>query len=313
MKVVYGISNIKKCPKPVVALGIFDGMHCGHRRILKDAVAKARAIKGKSVVVTFWPHPQKEESLYSLNHRLKLIAELGVDTSIVIHFNPAFSRTAPAEFVKDVLAGRIQPHYIYVGKNFRFGKGASGDYRLLERLAQLYGFRLKVFDIIRVNHQPVSSSRIRRLISAGKLRAAERLLLKFVTVLGTVVKGDSRARRLGFPTANINPHHEILPPPGIYAVRVIVGKKKFKGVCYIGSRPTFNKGIKKGRPKNIEVHIFNFKKNIYGSQVQIEFLDKIRNEKKFATPRDLAHQVGIDILKARAKFPSPTTTTIARK
>jgi riboflavin kinase/FMN adenylyltransferase len=117
-----------------------------------------------------------------------------------------------------------------------------------------------------------------------------------------VVKGDSLARRLGFPTANINPHHEILPPRGIYAVRVIIGKKKLQGVCYIGSRPTISKKILKGRPKNIEVHIFNFKRNIYGRAVEIQFLGKIRKEKKFATHQDLVRQVRIDILQARDKF-----------
>jgi len=302
MKIVYGISNIKKYLGAVVALGVFDGMHCGHRRILKETVTQARKIKGHSVVVTFWPHPQKEASLYSLSHRLKLIAELGVDICIVINFNPAFSRTRPEDFVKGVLVAKIGAQYIYIGKNFKFGRGASGDCRLLKNLARFYHFRLKVFNIIRINHQVVSSTRIRRLISDGKLSAAERLLFKPVSVLGTVVKGDSLARRLGFPTANINPHHEILPPRGIYAVRVIIGKKKLQGVCYIGSRPTISKKILKGRPKNIEVHIFNFKRNIYGRAVEIQFLGKIRKEKKFATHQDLVRQVRIDILHARDKF-----------
>jgi len=307
MKVVYGISNIRNYPKAVVALGVFDGMHCGHRRILQAAVRKARAIKGRSVVLTFWPHPQKEESLHSLNHRLKLIADLGVDVAVVLRFNPAFSRITAPDFVKKVLAEKIRARYIYVGKNFRFGRGASGDYRLLKRLARLYRFCLKVFDIIRVNHRAVSSSRIRSLITKGKLHAAERLLSRKVSVLGTVVRGDSLAGRLGFPTANINPHHEVLPPAGSYAASVIVGKRKFNGVCYIGSRPTVTKRIKSRRPRNIEVHIFNFKKDIYGRDVEIRFLGKIRNEKRFASEEDLARQVKIDLQQARDKFFLPHT------
>jgi riboflavin kinase/FMN adenylyltransferase len=233
---------------------------------------------------------------------LRLIAELGVDICIVAHFTPAFSRTRAEDFVKGVLVEKIGAHEIYVGENFRFGRGASGDYRLLEKLSRLYHFGLKAFDIIRINRTPVSSTRIRRLINQGRLGAAERMLSKPVSVLGTVVKGDSVATSLGFPTANIRAHHEILPPAGIYVVRVIIARKKFKGVCYIGGRPTINRGAKSNRHKNIEVHIFNFRKNIYGMEVEIQFLKKLRKEKKFATPQDLARQVRIDISKAKHKF-----------
>jgi len=313
MKIIYGIRDIKKYTRPVVALGIFDGMHRGHRHILKEAVSKARRIKGKCVVVTFWPHPEEQASLYSLNHRLKLIAELGVDACIVVHFNAVFSRIRAGDFIKNILVDKIAAHDIYIGKNFRFGQGARGDFRLLKNLARLYHFNVKVFAIIRVNHIPISSTRIRHLITNGKLGVAERLLLKPVTVLGTVVRGDSLAGRLGFPTANINPHHEILPPAGIYIVRVILGERKFKGVSYIGSRPTIIKKLNRGRPRNIEVHIFNFKNNIYGREIEIEFLGKVRNERKFATAQDLARQVEIDIQRAKLKFPSLKANTMARK
>jgi riboflavin kinase/FMN adenylyltransferase len=265
------------------------------------------------VVLTFWPHPQKEASLYSLKHRLKLIQELGIDICIVVHFDASFSRISPEVFVREVLEKKLGAAYVYVGRNFRFGRRGLGNPHLLERLSRESRFALRLFDIMRVNGAPISSSRIRRLIVNGSLVSAERLLLKPVTVLGTVVRGDSFAStKLGFPTANINPHHEILPPAGIYAVRVIIGREVFQGACYIGARPTIGKKVQKGRDRNIEVHIIDFNRNIYGREIEVQFLRKLRNEKKFSTPRDLARQIKIDILQARSVFPSTKTTTTSR-
>jgi riboflavin kinase/FMN adenylyltransferase len=214
MKIIFGLKKIKKFRKPVVALGVFDGVHRGHINILKSAVAKARRIKGTSVVLTFWPHPQKEESLYSLAHRLKLVGGLGIDAAIVIRFNPAFARISAEDFIKNILIKKIGAEYIYVGKNFRFGKNAKGDFKLLEKLSRVYNFQLKLFAVIRTKHQSVSSTYIRQLIKGGNLQAAQKLLTRPVSVFGTVIKGASLARSLGFPTANINPHHEVLPPSG---------------------------------------------------------------------------------------------------
>ncbi len=306
MKVIYGINKIRKFRKPVVALGVFDGVHLGHRRILKAAVDKARRIKGTSMVVTFWPHPQSEGSIYSLEHRLRLISEVGIDISIVIEFNKQFSRIPAEDFIRDILVNKIGARYIYVGKNFRFGKGARGDSKTLERLSRLYNFRLKLFDIIKINHRPISSTYIRNLITKGQLNIAEKLLSRPVSVLGTVIRGSSLATRLGFPTANINPHHEVLPPSGIYAVSVIFNNKKFKGACYIGTRPTF--GNKK--QKHIEAHIFDFKKHIYGKYLEIQFIKKIRNDRKFSSPESLAQRIKKDITCARKVFSSIFNATI---
>ncbi len=317
MKVIYGINKIKKSKKPVVALGVFDGVHIGHQRILRATVDKARRIKGTSIVVTFSPHPQKEGSIYSLEHRLKLISEVGIDICIVIAFNKRFSQIPAEDFIKDILVNKISVRYIYVGRNFRFGKQARGNFKTLNRLSHIYNFKLKVFDIIKINNQPISSTYIRRLITRGKLNAAGKLLSRPVSVLGTVIRGTSLASRLGFPTANINPHHEVLPPSGIYAVSAIFNNKKFKGVCYIGTKPTFSRqdGIsllagKHQRQKHIEVYIFNFKKNIYGKYLEIQFIKKIRNERKFNSPQYLVQQVKKDIAQTRKIFSSLFDTTI---
>jgi len=233
MKVIHGINKIRKFRKPVVALGVFDGVHLGHRSILKAVVDKARSIKGTSIVVTFWPHPQKEGSIYSLEHRLRLIGGIGVDTCIVISFNKRFAQIQADNFIRDILVNKIGAQHIYIGCNFRFGRKAEGDLKTLEKLSSICNFKVKAFDIVKINNQPISSTYIRRLITRGELNSAGKLLSRPVSVLGTVIKGSSLASRLGFPTANINPHHEVLPPSGIYAVSVIFNNNKLKGVCYI--------------------------------------------------------------------------------
>ncbi|MFZ2604142.1 MAG: riboflavin biosynthesis protein RibF [Candidatus Omnitrophota bacterium] len=296
MKIYYGLEKIRKFKNTIVVLGVFDGVHLAHRRILKEAVRKARAIKQRSILVTFWPHPQKEESLYSLEHRLKLISEFGIDECIVIKFNHKFSKMLPNDFVEKILLGKIGVKYIYVGKNFTFGRGGKGNFKLLKSLSGVHHFKLKIFDVIKINHLPVSSTYIRRLIKRGDLKRAQNLLVRPVSILGTVIKGASVARRLGFPTANIDPHHEVLPPPGVYAVSIIYEKKKFFGVCSIGHKPTFNK---KDKIQHIEVNIFNFDKNIYGAYLEIQFIKLLRKQEKFASPVVLAAQIKNDIISAK--------------
>lgn len=304
MKIYYGLARVKKFRKPVVALGVFDGVHIGHRYILKAAVNKARAINGTAVAVTFYPHPQKEQSLYSLKHRLRLIAELGIDVCVIIKFTPAFSRIKAEDFIREIIVQKINARFIYVGRNFRFGKSAKGDAKLLKRLAGVYDYKLKTFEVIRGNHQPISSTYIRNLITNGSLTLARKLLSRPVTVLGTVVKGISLARQIGFPTANIDPHHEILPPSGVYAVKVIFNNKVFRGICNIGRKPTVSVCQSASLPvchkeRHIEVYIFNFNRNIYGKDLEIQFIKKIRKEKKFPALTHLASQIKKDIKKAK--------------
>lgn len=305
MKIISGLKQPKKFKNPVVALGVFDGVHLGHRKILDAAVAKARSIGGVSIVLTFWPHPQKEESLYSLEHRLRLISRLGVDICIVISFNKRFAGIKAVDFIKNVLSKKIRAKYIYVGKNFRFGKGAQGNLKTLEKLSEDYNFKLRAFDVVRINSLPISSTFIRSLIKKGRLSAARKLLGRPVSILGTVIRGSSLASSWGFPTANINPHHEVIPPAGIYAAGIIFGNNKFQGVCYIGTRPTLahkKTKTRKSLPVHIEVHIFNFKRNVYGKYLEIQFVRRIRKEKKFASSRALIEQIKKDLSAAKKLF-----------
>ncbi len=299
MKIIYGIRHIRKFKEPVVALGVFDGVHLGHRYILKAAVRKARAIKGRSLAVTFYPHPQGKYSLYSLEHRLRLIEELGIDACIVVKFSLGFSRTSAEDFIKNILVKKIGANFIFVGENFKFGRGASGNFRLLRKLEGVYNYKIKIFKVVKAGHQAVSSTYIRKLISEGKIVPAQKLLQRPVTVLGTVVKGMSLAKKIGFPTANINPHHEILPPTGVYAVKIILNNKIFRGVCNIGRKPTV---LNRNTQKHVEVYILGFNKDIYGKDLEIQFIRKIRDEKKFASIAILAGQIRKDVIQAKRLF-----------
>ena len=300
MQTIYGTNNIRKFEKPVVAMGVFDGVHRGHREILEAVVKKAREVGGTSVIITFWPHPQKEESLYSLEHRLRLIAELGIDACVVINFSRHFAKIKAEDFIKDILADKIRAAYVYVGKDFRFGARARGDLTLLQKLGKVYGFRVKGFNIIKVRKVAISSTLIRRLIKQGKIKEAERLLARPVSILGAVIKGTKIGRILGYPTANINPHHEVIPAGGIYAVRVFLDHHKFKGACYIGIRPTIGAGAQGAEKKiSVEVYIFGFHKNIYRKYLEIQFVKRIRSDKKFPSLALLAKQIKEDVISAK--------------
>ncbi len=291
-------------------MGVFDGVHRGHREVLQAAVKKAHKIGGESVVLTFWPHPQKEESLYSLEHRERLIAELGIDTCVVINFSRHFAGIKAEDFVKDILVDRIGAAYVFVGRDFRFGSKARGGLSLLNKTGKAYGFKARGFNIIKVRGVAISSTLIRKLIKQGNIKEAERLLARPVSILGTVIKGTKLGRILGFPTANINPHHEVIPAEGIYAVRINLDKREFKGACYIGTKPTLSlerrvclpagqAGSLEEKKINIEVHIFGFHKNIYGKYLEIQFVKRIRSDKKFPSLALLVKQIKKDVKSAK--------------
>ncbi len=296
MIIIRGINKIKKYKKAVIALGVFDGVHRGHRNILEDTVRIAAKTGGTSIALTFSPHPQNKQSLYSLEHRLRLIAELGVDLCVVVNFNRSFARMSPGDFIAKILVGKIGASFVCVGKNFRFGFAAGGDYKLLKQAAAEYNFKLRVFDVLKSKGLAISSTVIRKLIKSSKLREAQQLLGRRVSILGTVISGTRLGRLLGFPTANINPHHEIIPSAGIYAVEIIFSEKIYDGICYIGKRPTIP--VKK-RSIHVEAHIFNFKKSIYGKTLEIQFVKMIRKDKKFVTISDLSDQIQKDVISCR--------------
>ena len=306
MKIIRGTNKIKRSiKKAVVAIGIFDGVHIGHRRIIEELLLRSRRIGGKATVLTFDPHPLKvihpkvpPPRLMSLEHRLRLIKEIGADISIVANFTEALSRYSPEDFIKRILIGRIGAKAVIVGKGFSFGRGRSGDTSYLKRICRKLRIDLAVVQPVTLKGKVVSSTRIRSLILKGKLHQAAAMLGRPVSILGTVTSGSGLAGRvLGYPTANIDPHHEALPPSGVYVVRARVGRRWHGGILNIGLRPTFTKG--KVVDPRIEVHLFGFRKHIYGKELEINFKRRIRPERAFSSEKGLIKQIRKDEAKAR--------------
>ncbi|MFA5389633.1 MAG: bifunctional riboflavin kinase/FAD synthetase [Candidatus Omnitrophota bacterium] len=283
---------MKKISYPTaVTIGIFDGVHKGHQKILERLVKEAKRYGLKSVAITFDPHPVdvlsgggKIPFLMSLEHRVRLIKEAGVDYCFVERFTKRFSKLSPEGFIK-ILADRLNMKLLVTGGNFLFGSKEKGDTTLLKKLSGIYGFKLYAVPPMKMNGGYISSTRIRRLIERGELKKASDMLARPVTILGTVVKGKRLGRKIGFPTANIDPHHEAIPSAGVYNVGVRLGKASYRGILNIDTH------------KVIEVYIFHFKKDIYGRDIEVVFGRKIRNEKKFKTLEALKKQIQLDILQ----------------
>ncbi|MFA6216339.1 MAG: riboflavin biosynthesis protein RibF [Candidatus Omnitrophota bacterium] len=300
MDVFYRLSQLKQYPKPVVAIGVFDGLHRAHRQIIRYALRRSRQKGGTALVITFYPHPRGKESIYSLAHRLKLIEELGVKVCVVIRFTKAFARMKANDFIEKIIIKKIRAEAVCVGEDFRFGRNAGGNVALLRAYARQGRYTLKVFDVIKVFGRGVSSTFIRSLILSGKLPEAKQLLIHPVSVFGRIVRGSGVATKLGFPTANVSPHHEIIPPAGIYAVKILWQNTLFNGICYIGRKPTFQ--LNTENSLHVEVHIFGFSRDIYGEYLEVQFFKKIRNEKKFSSPQALSRQIIRDIDQVKALF-----------
>ncbi len=313
MKVIYGIGQTKKIfTRPVLAIGVFDGVHLGHQYLIKQAVQKAKALNGTSIVMTFFPHPshilRPEDELRlltSLDQRLKFISQMNVDFCYVIPFTRRFSGISAEDFLERYIVKAICPREVFVGRNFKFGKNRKGHTDFLKEEGQGHGFKVNVVPPQQLNGV-ISSTRIRKLILQGKVEKASRLLGRKVFVSGRVIHGDGRGKCLGFPTANLKISSDSILPPGVYLVEIPDGKKFLYGMANIGQRPSFGK-LKKAR---VEVHIFNFSKNIYGKNIEIRFIRKLRNEQKFHSKERLIHQLHNDQSKALRllKNPSPHLT-----
>jgi riboflavin kinase / FMN adenylyltransferase len=234
--------------------------------------------------------------LTSTNHKLAIVEKLGVDACLVLKFDKAFSLMPPEQFIETVARQTNQLQEICVGTRFRFGHKRAGDVRLIETLAPKYGFVAKEIKPVMLDKEMISSTAIRQQVLGGQLDRAAAMLGRPFSVLGSVEPGDHRGRQLGFPTANLNPHNEVLPPDGVYAVRAVIGGKTSGGVVNIGVRPTF-----KGRlPQRIlEVHVLDFDREIYGQDVEVLFLRKLREETKFDSVDALKAQIANDIQAAR--------------
>ena len=298
MEIIKKITALnKKYPLPVVALGMFDGVHRGHATVIRHAVDKAREIGGTSLVFTFSNHPltiinpdAAPLMIGSRNLRREIFSDMGVDVLIEIQFTKEFSRKSPEEFLS-LLQEKIAPAYVVTGINYTFGRFGRGNYRMLLREGAAYGFKAEVCQSFNVDRKIVSSTRIRALIAAGDLHLANELLGRNFTYAGEVVNGDRRGRKLGFPTANLEiADRRAMLPNGAYIVKVKVRGEIFNGIANIGDNPTF-----KVARRRLEVFIDNFSENIYGEEIFVSFVEKLREEKIFASAEDLKAQLNEDL------------------
>lgn len=307
MKIFRGLSTILPLVyrKSVAAIGIFDGVHIGHQLILDRVVRRARRLRKKSLAITFDPHPavilnyrNAPPMIMSVPHRLRIMEETGLDACWVIHFTKRVARQEAWRFVRDFLSAKLGVSEIWVGNGFRFGRGNLGTIELLRLLGKLYGFSIREITPIQLGKQKISSTHIRRLIEKGEFSKAEKLLGRPVSILGTVIHGENLGKKIGFPTANLSLDHEAIPPSGVYAVWALLDRRRYPAVTNIGIRPTLTSDREKIKA-SIEVHLIGFKGNLYGKKLELVFVKKLRNEKRFPSLSSLARQIEKDIQKAK--------------
>jgi riboflavin kinase/FMN adenylyltransferase len=302
MRIIRGIKNYnEKLPSPVLTLGNFDGVHLGHQAIFKKVVERAKEIGGTSIAFTFEPHPLKvlapdrsPRLLNTFHGKMRLFEEAGIRVVICASFTRSFADQNPEDFAREVLHKLIGVREVYVGYDYAFGKGREGSIESLKKMGQTYGFEVGVIEPVRVDGIVVSSSIVRDLLANGRVDEASRLLGRHYAIEGDVVHGAHRGQSLGFPTANLKTSNELIPGFGVYAVLACIGGRTFKGVASIGIRPTFDSG-----PVSIEVYLFDFSENLYGSGMEVVFIKRLRGEKRFSSAEALVQQIRKDVQKAQ--------------
>lgn len=329
MKVWTHLEGYSQDPKKplVLALGNFDGVHRGHQKIIESVIRQARKSKGIPAVLTFNEHPQrvlhrtgKPALLTSPQHRLLFFDEMGIEVCFLLSFTLEFSRTKPEEFVEKWLVGRLKARAIHLGYNAHFGVGRKGDGALMKKLSEPLNFGFFEVPSVKIRNEFVSSTVIREAVLKGDLEAAGEFLGRPFRIFATVVRGKGRGKSLGFPTANLQPHSEILPPRGVYPVKVRVRTFHFKpvkekknlfeyqkekagdwhhGILNLGVRPTFEKASEELVP---EVHLLDFEGDLYGKTVEVIFYPRLREEKRFQTPEELIRAIQKDSKSAQRFF-----------
>jgi len=305
MKVINNIEDFEKPDSAVVTIGTFDGVHLGHQEILNQVVADAKSIGGKSILITFWPHPRfilKKDAtdlklLSTFDEKVELLESLGLDYLIKIPFTPKFSNLSAEEFTKSILVDRIGTKKLYIGYDHRFGNNREGDIHFLQEKGSVFDY--EVFEIPRqdIDNIGISSTKIRSALHEGEIQLSNSLLGRNYSISGTVVEGQRVGREIGFPTANleVRESYKLLPGDGAYAVIVEIDGTSFNGMLNIGFKPTVD-----GSQRTIETHLFNFDENIYGRELTIEFVQSLRKERKFDSLEDLKKQLAQDKDKAKS-------------
>ncbi len=303
MEVVKGFEKYQSFPSDsILAIGNFDGIHLGHQKILQLLEEKAKKYALPSLVLTFSPHPEKilggkiVKMIQTLDQRVREIEKFGIEVLLVVPFDKKFSSLSGQDFIQKIMINTLKAREVIVGENFRFGKNREGDISLLRQSAARYNFRVHSIPPVVKDNLIVSSSLIRSSLQEGKIEIANNLLGRLYEIEGSVIKGKSRGKALGFPTANIETENEIIPP-GVFISTALIDSKKFPSLTNVGNRPTFPH-----EETIIESFIMNLNKNLYGEKIRVNFIKKIRDEIKFKTPDDLSHQIKKDLEKAKDYF-----------
>ena len=307
MRIVHSAKELHPAGgKVCLAIGFFDGVHLGHQQIIRQTITDARRHEALAAVITFDSHPNTVVApsrvpplIYSLPQKLQVISSLGADALVAIHFDKAFSEKPGEAFIHE-LAQEVGPiQSLCVGANFVFGHKRGGNVELLKRLGKELKFAVHGMAAVALDGQAVSSTRIRRAILDGDLDVASQMLGRAYALAGSVVPGDGMGSRLGFPTANLDVAGLALPPRGVYAVHAIFHRQTWRGVMNIGFRPTLAKAEAQ---LQAEVHLIDFHGELYGQLLEINFVEKLREEKKFESASDLRSQIAQDILDAQMLF-----------
>lgn len=302
MKIVFTPDELQgTLPAPVVAVGNFDGVHLGHQRILATLRRRAEAAGGTVVVITFTPHPQKvlhpdsaPRLIATRRQKEAWLAAAGAAVMLDLPFTRELAALSPEAFVDRVLLGGLRASEVHVGRNFRFGRNRGGDFATLEDLGRSRGFTAMAVDGVRQDGERISSSRVRKALGAGDVRQAARLLGREEELQGEVVPGDARGRLLGVPTANLAVENELVPCTGVYATRLLVDGEPLPAVTNIGSRPTFP-----GAGAAVETHVLDFSGDLYGRRLDLRFVERLRDERRFAGMDELRAQIAQDVAGAR--------------
>jgi len=306
MKLIRDLGQLEKpLMNPVLTIGNFDGVHRGHLALFDRVKARARLIQGQSAVMTFEPHPIKVMKpgngpplITMIDQKLELISAAGIDVIFCLPFTKQFAAISAQSFVRSILLEKIGMKELVVGYDYAFGHQREGDIKLLKAMGRTLGFAVHEVKPIHIKNKLVSSTSIRKLIQEGNLGEAKALLGRDYQISGTVVRGKSRGGKLlGFPTANLELIDELTPKSGVYAVTVLMNGKTYKGVTNIGFNPTFGNGV-----LSVETHILDFSEDVLGKSIKINFTQRLREEKKYASIHELADQIGLDIAQARKIF-----------
>jgi riboflavin kinase/FMN adenylyltransferase len=290
---------------PVVTIGIFDGVHRGHLTVINGLIRRAKEINGESTIITFNPHPKQVLAenktdlvfLNSLEEKIYLLEKTGIDHLIIIRFDRDFSNREACEFVGEILINKVGTRHLIVGFNHHFGRHREGDFDTIKKCAEYYDFNVEQIGALNSESGIISSSAIRTALLNGKLEEANDLLGYGYFMNGTVIKGKNLGKKIGYPTANIKPDYpnKLIPKDGVYAVEICFEGEKYSGMMSIGVNPTVNKDPDL---RTIEVNIFNFDRNIYGSKIRVIFRFRLRDEMRFDSISELVDQIDLDKKKA---------------